>query len=122
MILISFSVIATMCTISGSLDKKTPKRQLSELEIKERNRTEQIQSGFSSWDGSHRKLEEQIQSSMEDPDSYEHVKTVYADEGEYLIVKTQFRGRNAFGGVVTNTVTAMCTLDGQGVVIIDWVD
>ena len=49
---------------------------------------------------------------MNDPDSYEHVKTEYWDKGDYLIVKTTFRGKNAFGGVVVNWVTVKTDLDG----------
>ncbi|TBW47625.1 hypothetical protein EZI54_22410 [Marinobacter halodurans] len=76
-------------------------------------RKKKIESQFSAWDGSHRNLERVIKESMNDPDSYEHVKTVYWDRGDYLIVKTTFRGKNAFGGVVKNSVTAKVSLDGQ---------
>lgn len=76
-------------------------------------RKNRIESQFSAWDGSHRNLERVIKKSMNDPDSYEHAKTVYWDHGDYLMVKTTFRGKNAFGGVVKNSVTAKVSLDGQ---------
>ncbi len=50
---------------------------------------------------------------MNDPDSYEHVETRYGDKGTYLIVTTTFRGKNAFGGVARNTVTAKVDLEGN---------
>lgn len=68
---------------------------------------------FYAWDGSHNKLTEYIKSSMNDPGSFVHVKTVYRDLDKYLLVTMTFRGKNAFGGTVTNTVTAKVNLDGQ---------
>jgi hypothetical protein len=65
-----------------------------------------IQKQFSSWDGSHIKLEEYIIARMNDPDSYEHVNTTYRDMNTYLIVTTQFRGKNTFGGLVKQVMTA----------------
>ena len=56
---------------------------------------------------------------MNDPDSYEHVRTVYWDRGDHLVVMTTFRGKNAFGGVVTNSVKARVSLDGQVQQILD---
>ena len=55
---------------------------------------------------------------MNDPDSYKHVDTFYNDHGDYLIVKTTFCGKNAFGGVVTNTISAKVDLDGKIIEII----
>ncbi len=76
-------------------------------------RREMIESKFSGWDGSHINLTQAIKDSMNDPKSYEHVKTTYIDKGDYLIVKTVFRGKNAFGGVVVNSVSAKVGLDGR---------
>lgn len=76
-------------------------------------RKERIESQFSAWNGAHRNLESLIKKSMNDPDSFKHTETVYWDKGDYLIVKTTFRGRNAFGGMVINSVTAKVSLDGQ---------
>ena len=81
-------------------------------------RQEQIKSQFSAWDGSHRNLTKIIKKSMNDPKSYEHVETVYWDKGDHLLVQTTFRGKNAFGGVVKNTVTAQIDLNGNVVNVI----
>jgi len=76
-------------------------------------RTEKISAGFSAWDGSHIALERLIKKTMNDPDSYEHEETVYWDQGDDLIVKTTFRGKNGFGGVVKNWVKAKVDLNGN---------
>lgn len=55
---------------------------------------------------------------MNDPDSYEHVETVQLDKGDYIIVKTTFRGKNAFGGIVKNWVMAKTDLNGNIIEVI----
>ncbi|MWN89879.1 hypothetical protein GQ597_04025 [Gilliamella sp. Pra-s65] len=88
---------------------------------KELERQKLINSQFSSWDGSHRNLEKYIKSKMNDPDSFKHVETKYIDNGsDNLIIITSFRGKNAFGGVIVNTVTATVDLDGNITSIISW--
>ncbi len=77
------------------------------------DRQNNIEIGFSLWDGSHKKLTELIKQSMNDAKSYEHVKTVYWDKGDHLIVKTDFRGANVFGGIVLDSVTAKTSIDGE---------
>jgi hypothetical protein len=74
---------------------------------------EKIEEQFSAWDGSHINLTRVIKESMNDPKSYKHVETVYWDMGDHLVVRTTFRGTNAFGGVVKNTVKAKVSLDGN---------
>lgn len=83
-----------------------------------KTRQEKIEEHFSAWDGSHRGLTKLIKESMNDPKSYQHVETRYADKGDYLIVVTTFRGKNAFGGVVKNSVTAKVDLNGNVISII----
>lgn len=82
-------------------------------------RKKKIKSQFSGWNGSHRNLEEVIKASMNDPRSYEHVETVYWDQGDHLVVRTTFRGKNAFGGVVKNGVKAKVSLDGEILEMLD---
>jgi hypothetical protein len=76
-------------------------------------RTKLLSTHFSVWDGSHNELTKAIKKSMNDPDSYKHEETRYVDRGDYLIVITSYRGKNAFGGVVKNTATAKIDLDGN---------
>jgi len=82
-------------------------------------RTERIEKQFNSWDGSHIGLTKLIKASMNDPSSYKHVETGYIDQGDYLLVKTTFRGKNKFGGVVKNWVSATVDLNGKVLEIID---
>ncbi|MFK5892119.1 MAG: zinc ribbon domain-containing protein [Pseudomonadota bacterium] len=77
------------------------------------DRKKLIEKSFSSWDGSHRSLEKAIKSSMNDPDSYEHVETRYGDKGSYIFVQTTFRGKNKFGGMVKQTISAKASLEGK---------
>ncbi len=78
-----------------------------------------ISKQFSAWDGSHRGLEKFIKRNMNDPDSYDHVRTTYADQGSHLIVRTEFRGKNAFGGVVKNWLKAKVDLKGNVLQVVD---
>lgn len=50
---------------------------------------------------------------MNDPKSFEHVETRYTDYTTYLVVEETFRGKNAFGGVVKQTIKAKIDLDGS---------
>lgn len=104
----------TKSSTSSTSKVSTPAETKSPEQIRE----ERIKRGFSAWDGSHRGLERVIKKTMNDPDSYKHVETVYWDKGDYLIVKTTFRGKNAFGGVVKNWVKAKADLDGNIIQII----
>ncbi len=76
-------------------------------------RQKHLESAFSSWDGSHRAVTKLVKESMHDPDSYKHVSTKYWDRGDHLIVITEFRGKNAYGGTVKNTVKVKVDLDGN---------
>jgi len=85
----------------------------------EEERKKELQKGFSTWDGSHNKLTELIKESMNDPDSYEHVETVYFDQGDHLIVNQTFRGKNSFGGTVKNTIKAKVSIEGDVIEVIE---
>jgi hypothetical protein len=97
-------------------DKLDEKKRQEEAEEERRNR---FKAQFSAWDGSHRNLERFVKQTMHNPDSYEHVETTYGDRGGHLLVRTVFRGTNAFGGVVRNSVTAKVSLDGQILSIVE---
>lgn len=76
-------------------------------------RADKLKIMFSPYDGSHRGLEKFIKSNMHDPDSFEHVETRSSDEGSYILVYMKYRGKNAFGGLVLNEMTAKSDLDGN---------
>ena len=100
-------------------EKEREKRIQENIRLKAERRTERIESQFSAWSGAHRNLERFVKSLMNDPDSYEHAKTIYFDKGNHLIVNMTFRGRNGFGGVVKNFIKAKVSLDGRILEIID---
>ena len=98
-------------------EQEEAEKKKQEAEAKER--TEMIEKQFSAWDGSHIKLSRVIKESMNDPDSYEHVETKYWDMNDHIVVLTTFRGKNAFGGTVKNSVKAKISLDGEDIEIIE---
>lgn len=73
-------------------------------------RHEQIQSALNK---AFIPVQMQIQSVMNDPDSFELVNTGYTDQGEYLVLTVTFRGRNQFGAKVLNSMDARVGLDGS---------
>lgn len=107
-------VVFILIGVFSSNDTSTP----SAPKTPEQVRKEQIEKNFSAWDGSHRGLTEIVKKSMNDPNSYEHEETVYWDKGDHLVVKTTFRGKNAFGGVVKNWVMAKVDLNGNVIEVI----
>ena len=82
----------------------------------EKERTEKISYHFSAWDGSHIELKNYIKRNMNDPSSFQHVETLYSDKGDYLVVQMTFRGKNAFGGLVLNSVTANILVDDPSMI------
>ena len=101
---------------------ESPPAPVNHMSAKEQQtlaREEKIRKLFSAWDGSHNGLEKLIKETMNDPDSYKHVETVYWDMGNHLVVRTTFRGKNAFGGVVKNWVKAKISLNGEVMEIIE---
>ena len=85
----------------------------AEEEKKRNERKKLVEKQFSSWDGSHRGLTNLIKENMGDPDSYEHIDTKFRDDGKTIFVITKFRGINAFGGKVINTVSAVVDFEGN---------
>ncbi|MEK2222565.1 hypothetical protein [Vibrio parahaemolyticus] len=68
-----------------------------------------FENGFSKWDGAFSELETIVKDAMNDSDSYEHVQTRYRlvlDDNPKAIVTTQFKGKNGFGAIVKNQVSA----------------
>lgn len=73
-----------------------------------------FQGNFSGWDGSYRPLEKLIKKSMNDDSSYKHVETMshlVLGKDPHAVVKTRFKGTNAYGGIVTQTVTARININ-----------
>ncbi len=83
-----------------------------EQRIREERR-EMVEEQFSFWDGAHIGLAAFIKENMNNPKSYEHVKTLFRDDGDYITVQTTFRGTNSFNAIVPTTITAKCSIDGH---------
>ena len=81
-------------------------------------RAEKVKKSFSGQGGSNINLIRLVEESMHAPSSFKHVKTEYIDAGDYLIVRMQFRAKNAFGALVLDEVSAQTTLEGEVVRII----
>ena len=93
-------------------DNQKFKNEIRELK-KKQARSAKVRSLFSSWDGSNRKINQMIKSSMHDPDSFKHVQTRHWLMGENVIVVTSFRGKNGFGGVVTQSIKVEMDIEGN---------
>jgi hypothetical protein len=98
----------------GSTDGSTSDTPKTPEEV----RRQEIEKHFSQWDGSHIGLTKVIKESMNDPSSYEHVSTKFYDKEDHIVVVTTFRGKNAFGALVKNSVSAKVDFDGNVIEII----
>lgn len=78
-----------------------------------KEREAQIKNQFDPWYGNHLPLTRYVKRKMNDPASFEHVETRYADKGSYVYLEMDFRGKNAMNAMVLQTVTAKATLDGE---------
>lgn len=84
----------------------------------EQVREDQIEKYFDAWDGSHINLTKIIKDSLNDPESYQHDKTLYFDRSDHLIVETTFRTKNKYGGMSTYQIKAKTDLVGNVLQII----
>jgi RNA polymerase subunit RPABC4/transcription elongation factor Spt4 len=72
----------------------------------------QIRHQFNS-NGEHKYILKFLKRKMNDPESYQHVKTTY-DLGETtVIVTTIYRGKNSYGGVIKREIVGTFNLQGQ---------
>lgn len=56
---------------------------------------------------------------MNDPDSYKHLETECWDMKTYLVVRTTYSGKNAYGGRVKAWVKVKVDLDGNILEVMD---
>ena len=84
-----------------------------------KDRKKLIESQLSGWDGSHKGLNRLIKRKMNDPNSFEHIRTTYRDEGDLIFITTTFTGKNAFGGRVKNSLSARVDFNGNVVEIVE---
>lgn len=92
--------------------------QIRQELIEKSERRDKLQRFFG-WKGQHLNLERAIKNSMNDPKSYEHVKTIWEDKGSYLLIETTIRGNNALGAKIIKTYRAKADLNGNVIEIKD---
>ena len=93
------------------------KRQEAEAKRQKRYNASRFRQEFiSSWDGSCRPVVNALKSVMDDPDSFEHVKTEWwtlkGTTDQYLIHMT-CRGNNKFGAKILTKIEAVCRVNGS---------
>ena len=76
---------------------------------------DQLRSQFSLWDGSHENTVKYIKERMNNPKSFEHVRTTFTtDEAEgYRLINMTYRGTNVYNAIITNTIRVKVTLEGR---------
>ena len=102
-ILIILFFVVKSCVFGDDKPEGPDTSKMTQSQIDSIKHVKFITDQFSAWDGSHFNSVLAIKDKMNDPDSFEHVKTTYKESGNKLIVFTKFRGKNTFGGVVTQT-------------------
>lgn len=94
-------------SLKGSLELKHA------LEQKMAERKAHIEKQFSRWDGSHINVARAVKERLKNPDSYQHVRTVYRDLGDHILVTTNVRGTNSFNAIVPSTFVAEVDYNGN---------
>lgn len=104
-------------------DDRIVKKQRADLENQKAQTDKKIKdfekNCFSGWDGSHRELVKLVKANMNDKKSFEHEKTTYTTLDDYAIVIMQFRGKNALGNMVLNSIKAKVSYDCEVLEIIE---
>lgn len=79
-------------------------------------RQSRINEQFSGYDGRHYNLVSTVKDNMNDPGSFEHVKTqygIYEKDSNKIVLYMEYRGKNAFGALVKDNITAIADLNGN---------
>lgn len=96
-------------------NKNLSKGQRDEIQIQIKNirAVKWAKKNINSWDDSNPKLERTVKDAMNDKDSFEHVSTEYSYKKDKVIAKMIYRGNNAFGAKVIESVTGEFDYDGN---------
>ncbi|NHZ64838.1 hypothetical protein [Massilia genomosp. 1] len=119
-----------LATLDPSTARYAARVAALDAELKETGAREQAETGrasaangreamlarqFDQRSGAHLKLQAELKRTMMNPASYQHVETSKLDTGAGMSVRTTFRGKNAAGQMVENSVAA--TVDDSGNVL-----
>lgn len=102
--------------VIGSLADGGKKIETKEKPIPAVQEKPKVRGGFdclSKWDGSHRKLVDELKRSLRDPDSFKHIETRLAPTkvgGKFLLFM-DYRARNGFGGMAVGQLAAIMEKD-----------
>ena len=70
-------------------------------------------------DGSLPALKVYVKERMDDPASFEHVRTEYIETGGCLYVQMKYRGKNAFNATKTEVISVEAGYDGVVLQVIE---
>ena len=99
-----FLIIVLIIPSDDAKDEKLEQPKYTQAQLDSIKHHNHVFSQFDPNSGIHYKSAIAIQDKMNDPESFVHVETTYKDLAENgLMVFTKFRGKNGFGGVVTQT-------------------
>ena len=111
----AMSVPTTYKYLPTTRNSATAKKQEDDLKkanaAREKKKAKFEDNCFSSWDGSCRELVNYVKENMNNPKSFEHVKTTYTSLDKYAVVIMVYRGTNGFGATVTEQVRAEVSYD-----------
>jgi len=101
------------------LNKEAEKLVAQQKEEYEKRKAEFEEKCLSSYDGSNRELVRIVKENMNDPESFEHVETLYKLFKDYAVVVMKYRGKNRFGALVLGSVTAKVNIEDGSVISIE---
>jgi hypothetical protein len=93
-------------------------RLLTERKKDAEARSHLIEDHFSFWDGSHKHLVRFVKSRLNDDRSFRHDKTTYLMVDDGYIVHMTYRAKNAFGGMVRESIRVKYSMDGNPIDVI----
>lgn len=95
--------------------KKKAKKEIVELYEK---RQKKIKRAFSSKDGSHKKIVDDLKSISDDPDSFRHYETKYQDRGKGVVyVAMEYGDKNKFGAMIRYSIEIIWYVDSDTFVL-----
>lgn len=114
-LLLLAAIFLSACTFKAPEARKP----LTPAEQADQEKRERINAGndkfkdecYNPVDGSCYAVVHYVKQNMNDPESFQHDRTVYTYTDSCIIVDMKFRGNNAFGGKVINYVTAKVSRD-----------
>lgn len=95
------------------LKQKNDAEKLQKKFLEEQEKNERIRKFVTRYDNdSYKPLVDYVKQNMNDPKSFEHVRTSYdTSRKDTVKVMMEFRGKNAFGALVINTCSATAVID-----------